>query len=61
MTVGQWKGQNRIPPEHWPKIIEMAAEKGVPGIASSWLMNRWPARKNAAGSPDNTAAQDAAA
>lgn len=47
VTVGQWKQQNRIPPEYWPKIIEIAAEKEVAGINSTWLMNCWPARKNA--------------
>lgn len=49
VTVGQWKVQNRIPPEQWPKIIEMAGEDGLEGIDSDWLMRNWAARKNAAG------------
>lgn len=48
VTVGYWKSQNRIPPEYWPRIIEIAADKGLPSIDSDWLMTRWPARKNAA-------------
>lgn len=49
VTVGQWKQQNRIPPEYWPRIIEMASDKSVPGIDSEWLMQAWPPRKNRAG------------
>lgn len=57
VTVGQWKQQNRIPPEYWPRIIELAAEKGVDGVTSDWLMENWPPRKNRAG---NDAQADAA-
>lgn len=45
VTVGQWKQQNRIPVEYWPRIIELAAEKGVDGVNSTWLMKTWPPRK----------------
>lgn len=45
VRVGQWKNQNRIPVDYWPKIIEIAAEKSVPGINSTWLMTAWRQRE----------------
>jgi hypothetical protein len=34
-----WRWQERgIPSRHWPRLIELAAEGGVPGITADTLM-----------------------
>ena len=43
--VGQWKLNNRIPPEYWAEIITLAANEGLPDITSDWLMVNLPPRK----------------
>ena len=54
VRVGQWKIGNRIPVEYWPRVIEVAEARGLPGIDSEWLMTTF--RPRATPSPD-TAAQ----
>jgi hypothetical protein len=44
VTVRAWLPRNRIPPEYWPGIIELAAAKGI-AISADWLMRTTPARK----------------
>jgi hypothetical protein len=48
VRVGQWKIANRIPPEYWPRLIDMAAEKGFPDITAEWMMLKTPPREVAA-------------
>lgn len=38
VRVGQWKLNNRIPPEYWPGIIRLAEALGHSEINSDWLM-----------------------
>lgn len=38
-----WAARNRIPPEYWPGIIELAASLGVQ-VTADWLMRTTPAR-----------------
>lgn len=56
VRVGQWKLSNRVPPEYWPKLIDLAAEKQVAGIDAEWLMRNTPPRENATISTDEDGA-----
>lgn len=44
VTVRAWPIRNRIPPEYWPGIIEIAAARAL-DIDADWLMRTTPARK----------------
>jgi hypothetical protein len=30
-TVASWKGRKSIPVEHWPKLLEIARDRGIEG------------------------------
>mgnify|MGYP001614960112 CR=1 FL=1 len=47
VRVGQWKINNRVPPEYWPKLIERAAAMDFSEIDADWLMRTTPPRENA--------------
>ncbi len=47
VTIRAWKMRSRIPPEHWPSIIQLAADKAVE-VDADWLMRTTPPRKVAA-------------
>lgn len=47
VTVRAWAARNRIPPEHWPGVISLAATKRVT-INAEWLMSTTPPRRRAA-------------
>lgn len=42
INVRQWRSRNRIPPEHWAKLIEVAARKDV---NARWFLDTMPERK----------------
>lgn len=48
VRVGQWKLSNRIPPEYWPRLIEMASGLGRDDITADWFMLTTPPREVAA-------------
>lgn len=45
VNVRAWSARNRIPPEYWPGVIDLAARKGLPAVTSDWLMRTTPARR----------------
>lgn len=47
VRVGQWKINNRVPPEYWPKLIERATALDFTEIDADWLMRTTPPRENA--------------
>lgn len=54
--VSQWKMNNRIPPEAWDGIVEMAQAEGVGGVTIEWLHSTLPARKKPASSTSKAVA-----
>lgn len=53
INVRQWRSRNRIPPEHWAKLIEVAGRKDV---NARWFLDTMPERK-----PPTRPEQEAAA
>lgn len=41
-----WAARNRIPPEYWPGVIQLAADKQI-DVSADWLMRTTPARRRA--------------
>lgn len=42
INVRQWRSRNRIPPEHWAKLIEIADR---PDVDAAWFLATMPERK----------------
>lgn len=42
INVRQWRMRNRIPPEHWARLIEMADR---PDVDAAWFLATMPDRK----------------
>ncbi|MFA6031841.1 MAG: hypothetical protein WC889_02940 [Myxococcota bacterium] len=45
INVRQWTRRKRIPPEFWGAVLEMAAQKPVPGVTLQWMLETMPERK----------------
>ncbi len=45
VTVRAWSARNRIPPEYWGGIIDLARLSEV-DVGAEWLMNTTPARSS---------------
>lgn len=56
VRVGQWKLGNRIPPEYWPDVIQIAGAKGLDFVTSDWLMNTFRPRAMPGAEPQADAA-----
>jgi len=42
INVRQWRSRNRIPPEHWSPLIDLAARDDVD---ADWFLRTMPERK----------------
>jgi hypothetical protein len=36
----QMRRRESIAPEHWPKVIEAAKARGIPGVTIDWLVEQ---------------------
>ena len=42
INVRQWRSRNRVPPEHWSALIDMADR---PDVDARWFLDTMPERK----------------
>lgn len=59
-TMSAWKTRGAIPPEHWPRLLDLAAQHGIRGLTFEGLTRDF-ARKRAAKAPVRRPAKPARA